>query len=172
MKKWNLLLVPVLVLGLAISFTGCSKDEDNGTTPTVLTISDTLVGTWISAGANVAIALTLDPSNIDSLVVTFNEDNTISTYSHKTTGDESTWTGVWTVDEESGVDGIYTIVVDYTVGYVHTEEGVFQITAENDGMTLELVQTVPYLGFTVPTPADGFGSTVYGSYITQVYVRQ
>ncbi|MFH0883791.1 MAG: hypothetical protein V2A56_12450 [bacterium] len=169
MKKWNLYLVPVLVLGLAISFTGCSKDDDNGTTPTEQTVEEQLVGEWLSAGDNVAVLLVV-LFNYDSVLVTFGSDNTVTLNSHVNGG---AWTGelagVFSITE-SDTGSIHSISLNYTS---FEQEGIIQLAADGDSFQLEAVQTVPDIGATVPTPEAGFGADVsLGTINIQTYVKQ
>jgi len=165
MKKWNYLLVPILVLGLAVSFIGCSKDEDNGTTPTT-SFEDQFMGTWLSTGENVAAGFT----SFDSLLVTFNDDMTIETKFHIDGVGWTTWGGAWEATEsETGT--IHSVTIQYTqADPVHDESGIIQVVEGSpDVMTLEVYNTA--LGLDIPTPEDGFGGTALGDTWVQTYVR-
>ena len=170
MKRWNLLLVPVLVLGLALAFTGCSKDDDdNTTTPAEKTVEEMLVGEWLSAGTNVA-PLLVSLFSYDSVMVTFGSDNTVTLNSHVADG---AWTGeipgVYSVTEsETGT--IHSISLNYTT---FEQEGIIELNTDATSFQLEAVQTVPDIGATVPTPADGFGANpALGTINIQTYVKQ
>lgn len=170
MKKWNLLLVAVLSLTLVFAFAGCSDDDDddNGTNPTE-SVEEQLVGTWLSAGTNVAPIL-VSLFSYDSVYVTFGSDNTVSLNSHVAGG---AWTGevpgVYAVTEsETGT--IHSISLNYTA---FEQEGIIELTTDGNGFQLEAVQTVPDIGATVPTPELGFGAdATLGTLNIQTYVRQ
>ncbi len=169
MKKWNYLLVPILVLGLAVSFTGCSKDEDKTTTPSEQTIEEQLVGEWLSAGSNVA-PLLVALFSYDSVLVTFGSDNTVTLNSHVADGAWSgELSGVFSVTE-SDTGSIHAISLNYTA---FEQEGIIQLSSDGASFQLEVVQTVPDIGATVPTPEAGFGADVaLGTMNIQTYVKQ
>ncbi len=169
MKAWKLLLVMMLAMGLALMIGACGDDDgDDGITPTE-TISDKIVGTWLSAGDDVAPLLAGPPFNIDSIRVEFTEDLTITLEQHVTGGDWTTFTGTY-VATESETGTIHSIAIEYTA---FTQEGIVEITeGTTDEMKLEVVQTIPDYGFTVPTPEAGFGADpVYLELNIQMYVR-
>lgn len=170
MKKWNLLLVLVLAMAMAFAVVGCSDDDDDDTTgPTEETIQEKIVGTWLSAGDDVAALLAADPFNYDSVLVVFNENLTVTLNSHVRDG---AWSGEVPgtyVITESETGEIHSIAIDYTA---FAQEGIFQIVDGTvDVMTLEMVQTVPDQNFVVPTPEAGFGAT-YTVANVQTYKRQ
>jgi len=169
MKKWNLFLVLVLALSLSLGMVACSDDDDDdGTTPTEETIEEQLVGTWLSAGDNVAVILSYY-FNYDSVLVVFGDDNTVTLNSHILDG---AWTGetagVYSVTESETGD-IHAISLVYTA---FEQEGIIELTTDGDGFQLEAVQTVPDIGAAVPTPEEGFGANeTLGTTNIQTYVR-
>ncbi len=168
MKAWKLLLVMMLAMGLALMIAACGDDDDDdGITPTE-TISDKIVGTWLSAGDDVAPLLAGAPFNIDSVRVEFDEDLTITLEQHAD-GDWTTFAGTY-VATESDTGTIHSIAIEYTA---FSQEGIVEITeGTTDVLKLEAVQTIPDYGFTVPTPEAGFGADpIYLELNIQMYVR-
>ncbi len=170
MKIPFFLMATVAASVLALSV-GCSDDDDdNPVTPTEETPA--WEGTWLSAGDNVATLLSTFFA-IDSVRVTFNENLTVELAQHDTT--TMTWTmnsGIYTVTEsESG--SIHAVEISYTGTPSFDQEGIIEITdGSPDMMRLEVVQTVPDIGATPLTPADGFGADpTLGDSNIQTYVR-
>ena len=168
MDKVKSILLLGLALVLAFALVSCESDDDGGTTapPQV----DAWVGTWLSAGANVA-PLLVTLFNYDSVLVVMNEDLTLTLDSHIAGG---AWTGeiqgTYTVTEEPTGD-VHTIEIDYTV---FEQAGIIQVVPGTpDVMNLEVVQTVPDIGAVPRTPTTGFGSdpALLNTNI-QVYERQ
>ncbi|MBU1100932.1 MAG: hypothetical protein KKA84_11070 [Bacteroidetes bacterium] len=159
------ILAILLMLTLTIGFVGCSSD-DGGSTPVVET--DPWIGTWISAGANVAPVLATYFS-IDSVRVTMNEDLTVITEQHVTDQAWSTTTGVYVVTR-SATGNVHKVRFNYAA---FEQEGIFEITEGNpDTFKLEAVQVIPDYGFVPRTPESGFGSDpTIGTTNIQTYVR-
>jgi hypothetical protein len=147
MKKLLFLLIAIL----SISFIACSEDE-SVTAPVVE--ADAWVGTWLSAGDNVAPIL-VSLFSYDSVKVTMNEDKTIVLESHIIDGAWASIPGVYTVTE-SATGEVHSISINYTA---FEQEGIIEVTAGTpDQMKLEAVQSVPDIGAVPRTPATGFGS--------------
>ena len=146
------LLSLILISGLIIGFAACSSSDDSPTNGDGETPE--WVGTWLSAGVDVA-PLLVAVFNYDSVRVQFNADNTLTLESHVTDGAWTTIPGVYTITE-SATGNIHTIAINYTV---FEQEGIFQIISGTpDRMELEVVQTVPDIGAVPRTVASGFGS--------------
>jgi len=168
----KLFLVLLAVLAM-MNFVACSDDDDdNGGTNPPPPAADPWVGTWLSAGDNVAPLLQGDPFNLDTLRVHFNEDQTVTTEQHVEGGAWTTLAGTYQVTEAATGD-IHSIFIDYTSGVTAEQEGIVQvIEGSPDTLKLEVVQTVPDYGFVPRTPETGFGSDpVYGATNIQTYVR-
>ena len=145
MRRYPLILI--LILGLFLVF-GCEDDE--GTDDDVIE-TDAWVGTWLSAGTDVAPLLAALFS-LDSIEATFNEDNTVSLRQHEVGAAWTSLNGTYLITESTDSE-IDAITLDYTT---FTQEGIIEII---DGvLRLEAVQTVPDIGATVPTVAAGFGA--------------
>lgn len=157
----------VLLLGLLLfGFAGCSDDDDNKDPVVPVVEDDPWVGNWLSAGANVAYFVTLDPVNADTVDVTMNADNTIVLRQHSfKTGDWTTSNGTYTVTESASGDV-------HTIGFTYPDLeqiGIFQIVAADpDTLKLEVVPTT----FTPqPTVENGLGFD-YGDLNIQIYLKQ
>jgi hypothetical protein len=156
---------------VALMAAACGSDDDTvGPAP-----QDPIVGTWVSAGTNVAAGLRAAPFNVDSIRATFNANNsyTVQQYS----GGQSTPV-VLTGSYQAGAGAagtIRSIVANQTEGSV-TSTGIFQVTGTT--MRYEIIQTTPALqGVNPPTVAGGFGSTTIGGqatgqYWVQTYVKR
>ncbi len=163
MKK----LIYLLIVLLSISFAACSDDDgDGGTDP--IDDAKPWVGTWLSAGTNVAPIL-VAVFNYDSVRVTMTEANTVTLESHVKDGAWTAFPGVYTVTESSS-GNVHSININYTA---FEQEGIVEVVAGNpDQLKLEAVQTVPDIGATPRTPATGFGSDAQlGIANVQTYVR-
>ncbi len=161
MKK----LIYLLIVLLSISFAACS-DDDSGTNP-----EDDVkpwVGTWLSAGTNVAPIL-VSLFKYDSVRVTLNADNTVVLKSHVINGAWSTLGGVYTVTE-SATGSVHSIKINYTA---FEQDGIVQVTSGTpDMLKLEAVQTTPNIGAVPRTPTSGFGSdAALGTLNIQNYIR-
>lgn len=154
MKK---LFVILLVASTTLLYFGCSKSDDNGTNPTPP--QDPIVGTWISEGADVAPGLVLTLKTV-RIVATFNANNTYNVVATDSNGAQVTYTGTYTVTENTG-SSIRSITLNQTQPTSVTSQGIYQVDA-NGFLKYEVVQTTPAIpGFTPPTAAEGFGSTKY-----------
>ncbi len=166
----KLLLVLLAALAL-ISFAACSDDDDDngdngGTDPTV---PDPWIGSWLSAGDNVAPILQGDPFNLDSVRVHLDEDQVVTLEQHVEGGAWTTLTGTYQVIESESGD-VHSITIDYSA---FAQEGIIEVVEGTpDVMRLEAVQTEPDYGFVPRTPETGFGSDpLYGDTNIQTYVR-
>lgn len=126
-------------------------------------------GSWWSKGADVA-PLLVNFFDIDSIYAEFRTNQTyeVVTYSG---GVASTLTGVFT-QSDSGVNGIWDIVVIQNTPAALTSTGIFKV--DGDNMQYEVVQTDPSIGAVPPTATLGFGSTNgggLGMQNVQKYVR-
>ena len=165
MNLLRVLFAVVLICGLTW-ITGCGDDDDDTTSPPE---TDEWVGTWLSAGENVAPIL-VAVFNYDSVRVEFDEDQIVTLDSHVAGG-------AWT-----SVSGTY-LVTRYETGDIHSietvypafsQEGIIQVISANpDTMKLEVVQTVPDIGAIPRTPETGFGSDLtLGDLNIQIYLRE
>lgn len=147
----RLLIVLTIILGLAL-MTSCSKDDDNGTTPTPQV--DPWIGTWLSAGANVAPIL-VALFNYDSVRVELLDNHIVKTHSHVSSGAWATVEGTYAVTESASGD-VHSVQFVYAA---FSQAGIVQVTAGTPAtMKLEVVQTVPDIGAVPRTPETGFGS--------------
>lgn len=137
----------------------------------------TVVGTWLSTGANLAPGFTQAPFNVMSISGVFNADATYTVTSTDSTGKMTTTSGTWT-GTPSTVAGIFNLTQNQTQPSAATAQGIFQINAAAVPplLTLEGIQTMPSVGATPPTAEGGFGSTMVNGMKTsnwiQKYVRQ
>ncbi|PIZ68180.1 MAG: hypothetical protein COY19_04270 [Candidatus Marinimicrobia bacterium CG_4_10_14_0_2_um_filter_48_9] len=160
MKKLTLLLVAVLALILVVACSDDSSTNNNNNT------SDPWVGTWLSTGTNVAPLLAYY-FNLDSVEVTLGDDQSVALRQHSTTSGWSALSGTYAITESTGSE-IDAISIIYTT---FSQEGIVKVDA--DSLWLEAVQTVPDIGATVPTPANGFGAdATLGVANIQKYIRQ
>lgn len=158
-----------LVLSLIVSFflmTSCSKDSDNGTNPTPE--ADPWVGTWLSAGANVAPIL-VSLFKYDSVRVELKDNKIVKTSSHVQNGAWITIEGTYAVTKSATGD-IHSVQFVYAA---FSQAGIIQVTKGNpDMLKLEAVQTVPNINAVPRTPQTGFGSDpALGTLNIQKYVR-
>ena len=147
---------------LALLVWGC--DDGTGPEPG----SDTLVGTWLSAGGDVAPGM----GARDSVVAVFGDDGTWVTLEYPP---EQLWpyeeSGVYELGDSVGPIRAITMLGDPP----RTDTvlaGIFRVTG--DRLQLEVVHPGQY---TPPTVAAGFGSTVdddveTGPYWIQIYRRE
>ena len=164
----TLLLPLVLVAGC-----GTAVDTTGGGTQQQAAI----VGSWLSAGADVAPLLAGAPFNNTKITATFNNDGTYTVVSFDTSNKELDYAGTYQI-MDSGVANITQIRCSQVMPSTALAEGMYQVDATQTParMQYEVVQTQPTNGLTPPTPSKGFGSTVYnGSQIStliQKYSRQ
>ncbi|MDP2038930.1 MAG: hypothetical protein Q8L04_16235 [Ignavibacteria bacterium] len=178
MKK----LLLLVVIGGSIFFTSCKKDETVTEAPVV---TDPIVGTWVSEGANVAVGLAGAPFNVAKIVATFNANQSYTVVQTDKSGVSATLSGTYTNPISTSTDGsdvygtkgaaIYSIVANQSSPTSVIATGIYAISGTK--MTYEVIQTTPAItGVTAPTAAGGFGSTTiagtkYAIYV-QKYVKQ
>lgn len=155
-KKLSMLIYLALMVSL-VALGACGDDGDDGDndgTNTNPVVPEVWEGTWLSAGNDVAPIL-VTVFNYDSVRVTLNSDNTTTLETHIEEGAWTTTPGVYTVTESANGD-VHSVAINYTA---FEQEGIIQVwQASPDSMYLEVVQTVPDIGATPLTPADGFGA--------------
>jgi len=161
----RLTLVAMLVLGMLFAIS-CSKDDDNGTNSNNAEVWE---GTWLSAGANVAVILSYYFS-YDSIRVEFRDDMTVTTDQHVADGAWTTIEGTYTVTESETGD-VHSISIVYPA---FEQQGIIEVTEGSPStMRLELVQTNPDIGAVPRTPDSGFGSDAgLGTSNIQTYVQE
>ena len=130
-----------------------------------------IVGDWLSEGANIAPLLSGAPFNYVSIDAHFDADLSYEVVATNADGQTGTLTGTY-VASDATTPG--TITLSQATPYTATAEGIWQI--DGSTLTYEVVQVDPSYGFTPPTPESGFGTTA-GDGIepgenVQVYVRQ
>lgn len=131
----------------------------------------TLEGTWLSEGDNVAPLLVQLTHAVSISAVFGPQAFTVDTVDDQ--GQMVQQVGVYTA-EPSGVGNIFNITLEQTMPQALTVEGIFEIddSVSPAILTYEVVQTEPDVGAVPPTAAGGFGSTSFGSDLTQIFVRQ
>ncbi|MBU2492938.1 MAG: hypothetical protein KJ571_09965 [Bacteroidetes bacterium] len=162
MKKIISLSVAVL---LSVTFFACSSSDDN---PVDAVEVDAWVGTWLSAGTDVAPIL-VSLFKYDSVKVQFKEDLTVSLQTHVKDGAWSTLPGVFTITKSETGD-VHSININYSA---FEQGGIIQVIPGTQAkLKLEVVQTVPNIGAVPRTPATGFGSdAALGTLNIQNYVK-
>lgn len=154
--KMNLRYALLLTLMLAlVGLAACSDDDgdNNNVTPPV---PDAWIGTWLSAGTDVAPILVAF-AGYDSVIVTYNDNQTVTLETHTVATGWTSQDGIYTVTENDGSD-INTVHIEY-VNPNFIQDGIMQVWAASpDSMYLEVVQTDPDIGATPVTYTAGFGS--------------
>lgn len=136
----------------------------------------TLVGKWLSSGADIAPLLAGAPFNITKITADF-QANTYTVVSTDNAAKDTTFTGTWT-STDSGMNGIFNITLNQAMPSVVTSQGIYQIDTNVTParLTYEVAQTQPPIqGVTPPTADKGFGSTaggVLGMKNVQKFTRQ
>lgn len=158
-----------LIVLLAVAVAAC----DDATEP-VPEGPEALVGSWISAGADVAPGLR--PAR-DSILAEFGEDGTWMARYYSGTGYQE-YDGLYEAGEADGPIYPITVVFEYEVqGQPSVDTiavGIFRV----DGDRLQLEWAAVWNGdMTPPTVEGGFGSTVEdgfetGAYWIQIYRRR
>lgn len=159
-KKWMLALALSATVGLA----ACGSDDDDGTGPQ----QDEIVGTWVSAGANVAPGLKA-LAGIDSVIAVFNVNQTYTVRQYSSTlGSLPNLSGTWAAS--TGARGsIRSITLTQTAPTGLTAEGIFQVAGNT--MRYEVIQTTPFVGAQAPTITGGFGSSVQQGQRTNIWIQ-
>jgi len=149
-------LVLFLFTSLTFLYVGCNSSED---TPIPPVEQDKIVNTWISEGAGVAPGLVVTLKTV-KITATFNANNTYSVIAKDSTGAEVTYSGTYSVSENTGIT-IRSIILNQTSPTSVTSQGIYEVDSKGM-MRYEVIQTTPAItGFTAPVPAEGFGSTKY-----------
>lgn len=162
----RIIILSLVVMGMLL-MVSCSSDDDSGTNANVDV--DAWVGTWLSAGSDVA-PLLVALFNYDSVRVELTDQNTVKTSSHVTDGAWNTVEGTYVVTESTSGD-VHSVRFVYSA---FEQEGIFQvIDATPDSLKLEVVQTNPDIGATPRTVETGFGSDAsLGTINIQRYVKE
>ena len=186
MKKWSFFILMTLFLGgMTIAVSSCSDDdaEDAPTCTDGIQNGDEtgvdcggscdpcvigIVGEWQSSGTNVA-PLLVDLQGVDSIYARFNEDNTYLVESYDTAAVLTRFEGTY-LFSESGVGNIMDITLEQTIPFPGTSVGIYEINGST--MNYEVVLTVPDIGATPPTAAEGFGSTNGGMGLSNIQVYE
>ncbi|MGZ3437899.1 MAG: hypothetical protein ACXVDD_00195 [Polyangia bacterium] len=134
-----------------------------------------IVGSWLSSGANLAPGFTKSPFNVKTITGVFNADFTYTVTSVDMSGSTTATKGTW-VSMPSSVPGIFDFTQNQTSPSTATAKGIYQFDATGAALTLEGIQVSPSLGANPPTAQGGFGSTTVNGAKTsdwiQKYVRQ
>jgi hypothetical protein len=151
---------------LAVFGLSACGEEDDPTGPQ--TATEQLTGTWVSAGADVAPGFA--PFSVDSIIATFNENQTYRVEQYAGGGAQPVvLTGTFETGD-AGAGAINSITLTQGSPTQLTAAGIYQITG--DDMTYEVIQIEPAIGATAPTVAGGFGSTTVGGTQTDVWIQQ
>ena len=164
-KMKRLALILMLVIGL-LFMASCSEDDESSTQPTPV---PEWVGTWLSAGDDVA-PLLVALFQYDSVRVEMTQNQIVRTHSHVAGGAWSTVEGTYKITEAASGD-IHTAEFNYAP---FDQAGIIQIIAGTPKtMKLEVVQIRPDIGAVPRTPDSGFGSDVaLGTLNIQNYVKE
>jgi hypothetical protein len=151
----------VLILGATAWIAACSTAVDDSNQQQK-DATGGLVGTWISAGQDVAPLFKV-LLNTDSIVSNFNAQGGYSVTSYSAMNGITTFTGNYTVAKSSKDtlgSAIYTIDLRQATPSVVRAQGIYhvQTTVSPARMLYEVVQSEPPAG-TFPTPTTGFGSS-------------
>jgi hypothetical protein len=136
-----------------------------------------IVGMWLSTGANLAKGFTTAPFSYTSITGDFKADFTYAVVGTDASGKMSTLAGTWQ-SSPSSVAGIYDFTQNQTTPSTATAKGIYRLdtTVTPNRLTLEGVQTMPSLNASPPTAEAGFGSTTVNGTKTsdwvQTYERQ
>src|SRR6476620_10992799 len=143
-----------LALFAFLAFAGCGEaiDASGGGGGA----QSALIGTWLSAGADVAPLLAGAPFNNVQITATFNTDQTYSVLGIDKDNKMLPYNGTYTLTE-STVPGIFSITCNQVLPQSTTAQGMLQIdtTAKPARMQYEVVQTQTPTGLTEPTPEAG-----------------
>ena len=158
MKITKILLIALMGLMLLVSCEDTKNDDNENDL-------DAWIGTWLSAGADVAPIL-VALFTYDSVRVEFKDDNTLTLDSHVANGAWTSLPGTYVITESNEGD-IHGFAANYTA---FEQEGIIEII--DNVLRLEAVQTVPDIGASVPTVAGGFGADpALGTFNIQTYKK-
>jgi len=165
MKRLFLL---ALFASLTFLYVGCNSSDDETVTPPAP--QDKIVNTWISEGAGVAPGLVALLKTV-KITATFNSNNTYTVIAKDSVGAEVTYSGTYSVSENTGTS-IRSITLNQTVPTSVTSEGIYEVDSKGM-MRYEVIQTSPAInGFTPPVASEGFGSTKYlGTPLGVTYIQ-
>jgi hypothetical protein len=179
--KRSLVLLAICAL---IAVVGCKKDDDSSivTPPVVTDNTGGLVGTWVSAGSNVA-PLLKTYFKTDSVIATFTSALTYTVLQYDSGKTVQTLTGTYafTVSTKDTLNGtIYSIVASQASPTTLTARGIYLAdkTASPNKLYYEVVADG---AGTAPTPTTGFASSksttglnlaFYGLSNVQKYVKR
>lgn len=160
-------LLVSLFASLTFLYVGCDSSDDTTTPPVE---QDKIVNTWISEGAGVAPGLGTLLKTV-KITATFNSNNTYTVIAKDSTGAEVTYSGTYSVSENTGT-AIRSITLNQSAPTSVTSQGIYEVDAKGM-MKYEVIQTTPAInGFTPPVPAEGFGSTKYlGTPLGATYIQ-
>jgi hypothetical protein len=169
------------LLCLLVAIAGCGKADPGGTDGPAMIVDmsspstggASIVGSWLSAGGNLAKGFTTPPFSYKSISGIFNADATYSVVGTDSSGKMTTLAGTW-MASPSSVAGIYDFVQSQTQPSAATAKGIFQLdaTVTPNLLTLEGVQTSPSLGANPPTAQAGFGSTTVNGTKTSDWIQK
>ena len=157
-------MVAALVL-MGFGLAACEEDS-TGTDDD----QDELVGTWVSAGADLAPGFAA--FNVDSIIATFDDDGTYTVLQYAGGSAQAvTLTGTYEIGTQAEGQ-IRAITANQATPTSLTSQGIFQVAASGNTMEYEVIQTQPALqGVVAPTVAGGFGSTSIGGTATSVWIQ-
>ena len=152
------------VIALTAWVAACSSSTDSGNTNNQQQdATGGLVGTWISAGQDVAPLFKIPLIAADSITANFNAQGGYSVTSYSSRNGNISYTGTYTVAKSTkdtlGAT-IYTIDIRQATPAVARAQGIYvvQTSVSPTRMLYEVVQTETPAG-TPPTVASGFGTT-------------
>lgn len=150
----------IFLLFTLLCSTSCKKDKEND--PNYDFLESSLLGKWYSAGDNMSVMMK-DFYGIDSIYLEFGVEDA---YYMESFGDRKkhTYSGVY-LYEESEFGSICSITLTQNSPIEATYEGIFEIILNKKPYTMlfEVIQTLPFIVFTPPTAAEGFGSSDNGA---------
>jgi len=159
MKIAKILLIALMGLMLLVSCEDTKNDDNENDV-------DAWIGTWLSAGADVAPILANFFAN-DSIIVEFKDDNTLTLDTHTAGAAWTNQTATYIITESNDGD-IHHFAATYPA---FEQEGIIEVL--DNVLRLEAVQTVPDIGAVPPTVAGGFGADpIWGAQLIQTYRRQ
>lgn len=159
MKITKIILIALMGLMLLVSCEDTKNDDEGNDV-------DAWIGTWLSAGDDVAGVLATFFLN-DSIIVEFREDNTLTLQTHTIGAGWVTDQATYIVTESADGD-IHHFAATYTA---FEQEGIIEVV--DDVLRLEAVQTVPDIGAVPATVAGGFGQdATWGAMLIQTYKKQ
>lgn len=158
MKITKILLIALMGLMLLVSCEDTKNDDNENDV-------DAWIGTWLSAGDDVAPVLANFFFN-DSIIVEFKDDNTLTLDTHTAGAAWTNQTATYVITESADGD-IHQFAANYTA---FEQEGIIEII--DNVLRLEAVQTVPDIGAVPATVASGFGAdAVWGAQLIQTYKK-